>query len=917
MDERELIHVSGKCCYMMMDKIKIIIKGYDVKEDGCGKYFCDGINEWITVEDDEVWKEQVEIEYENDSKYDKLFSLKSRFFSKYVYCNKTNKQDILVSKWKDVWNCERNDYIEYKSDFYRVFIIKVRQECSDDTRQQCRITSLSELKKPPPRTNVINIAYDCETIANAKGIHSPYILYAKAFDSEGEYDCVDKELFSRDNYDSEWDLGFLFSEWIRKEILLPLHSDGLAEGTRYTIRITGFNNFRFDDNFVLEHVRQWAGTSNLNKRFGKVTNCVFRYRNVDIEFVDLITWIPDMSLRDACDYYELNTSKMEFNIVEYNNDCKKKKEFIKYSSDVMDAVKYLSKKDIRTKMEIKKKYSTEYGIDIWSLVKDYCIKDVEVTIMLYQKIEQVFKGILNELTKEGIFTNHRDFMRYWSIPQFANNIYKQMRAKEQVGDLSLSPDLGRFINKSYFGGRVWHTFIGSYYQPSGLEYQDVTSEYALAMKSFFPYIPNKHYVLEEYINIDPDIKYYQDMIDKIYERRKIHKNEKRLFDYEYLADLDRTKFIFMCDIYMPANEGDLILFAPVPTNVSHATVHTELHYLNCSQKNRILNSTHVKTLLLAGWRVELKQNPHNIVWKYCDTIFLRYIELIGKMKSDSRMEGNKALGKLLKRLLTALYGKQAQRVQNDIHSQTMKHGEISNMRFTNEKWDESKIYNASFICAEANWIIFSTMYRLSATNIYMDRPLSFKCGQILYCDTDSICFDPNLCDSIEFKQSEYIGNFNIFTSDFDITWKQKYGGFDELIVLGKKSYFVCDKRKVLSKKLKGVHTSEVAVFDYKTIKQLFNNKHGLTIDFEGLSRVSFECDKFSSRSNYAIEFFKDIKEVNLKKTISMPKSKNFIEMKCTNEIVLNNNNDNLSCKVMEEYISFLIFISSNDSLIVQ
>jgi len=55
------------------NKIKIIIKGYDVKEDGCGKYFCDGINEWITVEDDEVWKEQVEIEYENDSNMTNYF----------------------------------------------------------------------------------------------------------------------------------------------------------------------------------------------------------------------------------------------------------------------------------------------------------------------------------------------------------------------------------------------------------------------------------------------------------------------------------------------------------------------------------------------------------------------------------------------------------------------------------------------------------------------------------------------------------------------------------------------------------------------------------------------------------------------------------------------------------------------------
>lgn len=876
-------------------------------------------------------------------KYDGRLTVNGMIYSKVIYLKRA--APMLRGKEKsNMFEVGRNGYIELEWKWYRAVLIQYRATCEEYLiNEQQNVKQMFDISNVLPRHkktykihSTICIAYDCETI-QVNDRHVPYMLYAKEFTPNEPYDPEEGMIFESQEWGESNAVGYEFVNWIFENIVQQMIDDQCNRYDNMLIRLVGFNNYRFDDNFIIDALRKRPEISMyLNSRFGKSTQEVFWYKGIRIEICDMVTWCPDMSLKQATEDYELTTQKMDVNIVEYNNACKRKGEFITRDT-IANASKIMTGQPMRIMLFLRQKYMVEGVVDVWKLIQDYCRVDVEVVIQLYLKIRETYDTLrlrVNELSPTR-HLQHKDFMFYWSVPQLANDINMCLNfGQPGTGIMECCSGLGQFIGQSYFGGRVWMSCIGEYISSSegGLEYQDVTSEYALAMTGWYPFIPRSHtkgakrclvkscnedeekykvpYWEYKEIEINPEIQTLQDIIDTIYHERARRKADRSLFDFEYMRVLDSIKFIVRCNVYAP-EEGDLIMYGPIPMKryINNLSI-GELFFSNKDQPNRILNSVHIRTLLMAGWRVEVLQDEYNILFHQQCKVFNQFIEIIGSDKTKAREDGNKTLGKLLKRVLTSLYGKQAQRVDNKLHTQTLKDNRLGNFDVRVENWGKSRVYHATFICAYANDILFTTMYKLCSRYVYLDRPLSDKTGLILYADTDSIVFDPDLCEKYEFTQGEDIGVYDDVANEFKITWKRKYTEkhIASGLFIAKKVYMMLDSnKKFICVKIKGVHSGQMNQFTYPILKNIIHSKHGNQITFETLTRTKepIKPDDFNSPN----DFIRSIKEAMQKKTLSVMKE-NFESIKSTNEIVIKNNKQQLDKEILNEttnhHLEFII-----------
>jgi len=810
--------------------------------------------------------------------------------------------------------CKRNDYLCWNNHKYRIMTMNYKRNNGD--LKKYRLVKYREAK-PTEFEQTISIIYDCETCV-IENKHQPYMLYAVVkypysltVDAEPEsFLYVEKDITKESSAGEEFVL------WMRNEILSPLYE--MTDRYRFRVEITGFNNFRFDDTFILDALRTIPGIrGSFNARFGKVSNEELVLNNITIAICDLSKWIPNMSLKKACIDYEINASKMDIDIVTYNNDSVTNGGLIEEVSTLNELKKYVAGdgKNPRNMMLLQKKYKKENGkFNVLEMITDYCIKDVETTADLYESIKTNMVHIMKQCKLAGYTTQHNAFMKYWSVPQFAMDIFKKMLKKHGSRKIVFDPKQARFIYNSYFGGRTIMSMIGQYEAVGELIYQDITSMYAMAMnKSPFPE------PCEDSVEIDVDIEVYQKIIDDLIEKRKEAKLNKDLFNFKPYLTLNSFIGFFRCDIF-PPDEGDLIAFGPVPLKVAiNDGDITQLTFPNTIQRDRILNTIHFKTLIMSGWKIKLISDNCNIVFHKTRDIFTEYMEFLGTMKTQARLDENKTLAKLLKNFLTTIYGKHAQKPVNSMHKQTIYKNEdyviLKNERYKEENWNSSLHYISSCICAYANDILFTTMYKLQQTNIYLDKPLSYKVGALNYCDTDSIVYDSGLCDNIVFEQNEVIGWFLPEENDFYVTWKRKYGDQKVcgIIIIAKKVYFVLVSDghggyKMICKKIKGVHTEQIDQFSFDDLKTMLDTNVGKEIQFKALLRVSAKLpDYVNINSNSDKDFIKMITEGTLKKTLTAEKK--YVKEECTNEIVYLKNKDFLEKNLYKNNIKhFLVFI---------
>lgn len=855
--------------------------------------------------------------------YDLIISLQTSIFIIFFCCRSTRNKKLL---WNGNGNLlKKNTRFMFNNAYYRIGKIeeynkKTSLIINNDIRMTKTISmdfSKFIFKRSTMNINdldVFTIIYDIESMS-VNGRHYPYMIYAKItslnwpcfkLKSSNLTENIDiysndyiKQILNDDSFKTEMishenqifyaaemfyeqlttsNIVDQFINWIYK-IIKQNHS---IIQSNFNCRLIGFNNHRFDNNFILQGFRKWKNFKLIyNKRFNKVNliKCILRISNNTINFYvdDMIKLLPETTLMKACKDYQIENSKIDFDIVKYNNLCSQNQHIYIYSNNIHSFIN-------------DEKLSNEGNI--FNIIKHYCKLDVDSTCELYLKISDLIFKLYYLLAKFNIRIRYLNFFNYISIPQMAFDIFKDIAINENFNFGRTKDEFkNEFIITSCIGGRVNYGILGEYYSDN-IKYMDVTSEYPLSMTAPFPSFKSSPI-------INPNVDELNKTLIKIINSRNEFFNKG---DYKTTTYFSELFFgIFKVDLYPPKNKIDLICWAPIPIKIEGRNF-----FKNCKQKDRIINSIHIRTLIYAGWNVIIKQDSNNILFTSTEKIFLPFISLIGAMKTHYTPI-NKSFAKLCKLVMNSVAGKLAQKPTANYYKNTSEStldgfSITQNETSTQTDFSTSLHYLSSYVTGYANWILYSTAYKLSRYSIYNN--INERAGLLLYTDTDSIIYDSSKTNYNDFVISEQLGRWNDSRCDFDITWKEEHPNeIKKVIVIARKSYALFNNNnEPIDIKLKGIHSKQAKQFNYQILKQVCSKEYqSETIRFQGLRQDHFTSIK---------DIYKKISETTLVKTLNLESSFNLIKHPLIKDNY-NNNNFNQTWNTTINCSNYLVFTQAD------
>lgn len=783
-----------------------------------------------------------------------------------------------VSKMKPVvpifW-AKRNDHIVYEEKRYR--ITRFTDESYGSLQYDYTIRPFSKICDYSLKARPMLVCYDCETCMFKAPRHSPYLMYA-IFTTNCEFivDYKREEAFEHFNMDIESSIGTKFVWWIQD----LLHEFQATQDT--PMRVFGYNNNNFDDNFILQAFIDNNWSIQQRTRNKRISATYLQREHMRVQLVDLIKWIPDTSLSEACKDFGTLDQKAEVDIVYYNSIIEKSREKCLYlpwkGATPEDPCMYnLAKKPpMSTKFSFFDKNYLDKETKLysaWQFVYDYCRQDVIATFGLYSKINDTLGTIVDYFEeKENLKLPSKDIFDYLSPAHFISVIYKQIFTLQgQVRIKMENMDFCRTVLKAYYGGLVNFGAIGEY--RGQLNYMDVTSMYPLAMTGLFPSIRSEEDIV---YGRNVNITFIQRILDDALEKRNAAKQNKQLTDYTlYLYELCQLKAIVECSYYPPEDKTNLITFAPCPYRFNRKD---KIIYEQKARENVILCTAEFKNLIMAGFKIIVHESKYNIMFPSCDYIFKPIMKPLGDMKAEAKQSDNNALKKLIKLFMNSIAGKLGQNVIHTIgSSRTMAHNLVEILESDEVNLGSSLHYLACFITAESRHILYSVMYRMQLKHIYEGVPLSARVGSLLYLDTDSIVYDNNLIDqdNYKFNFGDELGYYQEEKCEYFITWKQKYAGVNGMIILARKAYVtlkISEKQgketiAIASRTLKGMHKMHMSSLTYENFKKrLRGDKEPQEI--KTLLKQQTKLDNVTNNSTNNKSFIKEIIEKVVKKTIS-------------------------------------------------
>lgn len=864
---------------------KSLVKNFDLADL---KYVINSESEILFNENDntDLWSNLYTIkiiDVKNTSNYDEITYMHGPALEKYsliihvnfesyikiLYCVKKEKKKKTAHGFSLPAIANRYNYIIQNGESY--YVSKVSLKYCKLSSENYKINNF-QVRKALSKRMIIEICYDCETIV-MEGFHQPYLLFATwnknyCYDSGfGEFMYVLEDT----NDITKSNAGKAFVDWIFSFYMEKYPYE-------YEFYIFGYNSDRFDLNFIVNEFRSKKNIRmNYLSREGKITEFVANWQNTVFRFKDIFKYIPDMSLKDACLYYEVDDRKMDVDIVKYNNMSKSENKLILTFNDKKDFESCLKNASVVDKIKISRKYFDEDNKNyrIFDLIIDYCKADVLATMALFNVIQSSYQEIVKELElKYEVKVKYVNIFEFISVPSMAFYFFKLIAIKEKRKHLTfLNQELANFIYQSFIAGRTCFSLIGKY-NVQEFGYFDIRSQYPLVMKGLFPVVDSSADILMgqdiDYEDLENDLIYLKKM-------RNFYIFEKNDFNsVDYFNSWDKKKAIYMCTIIPPKDSTELLsCFPPIAQRIFDKSVNDKkLIYYNVKQEHRIITSDHIKTLIYGGWDVIFEKNPNDIQFLKCDYFFKSYVDFFSYYKTKAKADGNKALAKWAKGLLNYLYGKTC---LSPTSVNTCQYGtsdedglyKCDSFKFEKDDWSQSLHYLAVFITSQANWILFSTLYRLSQNYIINKIPHEIRTGSIIYVDTDSIIYDKKLCYDLKFEISEELGYFEELKSDFFVTWGTKYANAEWIIVYSKKCYIIGKKEKILSCKLKGIHKFQAELFNYENFIKMLTHKK--VIKFISLQRNKKDLKNFSSASNYLQDFVVDIVENEFQKTLQIEK----------------------------------------------
>jgi hypothetical protein len=820
-----------------------------------------------------------------------VFILKFTFFIRTLFCTKPlpNKKKDSIS----IYRCEnRHDRFIYENVLYKVN--RFEEASFGHVRESSvKLTSFYNPRKDNSITlEIPTVCYDVETCVFQNKQHQAYLLCYKY--SSGRLYVQD---YDTDVLISHYDLTTKSS--IGHQFCMSIISlCSINELTK--LIIFGYNNNNFDDHFILEAFCNNGFTLEKHERNAKVSNTILTKGELTIEIKDLIKWLPDVSLSEACINFNTKELKGECKIVPYNKMCEKEKRIIMFCSPEEFWPIAGSPNTIQQRKLKQTKYFSEGKFNVLAYVEDYCRDDVKATYGLYLCLNRSFL-ILSEYFKDkfNIELRKKSILHYLSPAFVSSLIYKQ--AFDQQGlrkiffnDFKMLAD----IKEAYFGGLVAHSYVGLY-ESKNLKTYDVTAQYPSVMTGNYPAIrKRKDFVL----GLDIDIDKCQSIIDGITKAREIALKNERLFVFNYFKPFDTFKGIFYCNINAPIDENNNICQAPMPQRQYGSE---RLLYNHESKRDQFICTSDMKSLILAGFTITLKEHASNLLFNKFEPLFKSVLLLLNDYKVAAKDNDDEAIKKLIKLLMNSISGKLGQHIEHtitDFFESDNSHKYLKTKQSNNKS---SLHYLACFITAEARHVIYSKIYQLHESCIYKREPMSMRTGRFLYCDTDSITLDIELSDPINFIIGNELGYWDEDNCCFVMNWKEKvYPNQTGLFILGRKSYAACnvEKKVLICKTLKGIKSELLEYVTFDSMKEICDNIP------QTLKRSGLKKELFKNEYNN-INYAKALMEVQFTMKLKISNHNKYIE--CTHPKIVETNKHNLLTTIYKDTVKhFLKFCVS-------
>ena len=839
---------------------------------------------------------------ENYDKYTHYAKIQTPFFTIYVALKMVT---ILPKKTQvlSINDLSRNIYFTHAGYTYRVMKIEDTKYLNVIKKSQLVLKKFNRTKTTYYKP--IMLCFDIETV-QYKDKLVPFIIVCKEVGEGGELFVWKKHILKFDIWIDEFKEGVeLFCSWLFKFCLSVSkfyncsRTSGVEDLNYAEVRLFGFNNNNFDNHLVFEVMRNTFNgfVYSYQSRYGKTTSFQFQKDNFVLSIVDLIKWFPASSLAKACKDYSIKSAKYDVDILKYCNESSNSQKIL----DMVDDMQPYFKSTLDE--EFKALYKVGDSYNIYKLVVDYCIRDVDATIELYEKLDTNMQTVFDSFKELDISVPHRDIFAYISPPHLAFCILKDMLAQDKQKILCFNnEEQSEFIYKGYMGGRCQTSVYGEVAAtPSKTGdkgeyiYADVTSEYPTAMKAYFPDVREESSIL---IGYDINVEHLQQILDCALEKRnQLFYNKTLHNSCVYLSDINKFKGFFECNIYPPNDERLLSTWAPIGTRIQTKTS-VKLFFLNYAQKNLVLCTAHWNALILAGWKVEIVPNQYNIMFKEQSKLIKKYIEIVGKKKTEST--DNKTLRNFYKLMLNSLYGKLAQKPKHILHMQkgvnrNNMYNLVYNEKVEHDDWSSSYHYLGAYVTAYSNFIVFQTAYYAELEHLYDYKPLNLRTNICIYTDTDSLILNKwKMSSFLKFDISEEIGEWNDDKEEFDAKWKYEEFGcpITRVIVLSKKSYYLLgeDSNELLCIKAKGIHSHIAKTITYDIIKEVACGKPR-QFTFEGLAKQNININFDTC---FKQDIIKSIHARELKKTLAIDHLPHFMIIESKDPVDLHVNSLNLN-----------------------
>lgn len=849
-------------------------------------------------------------------KYDAIFRIETNIIRIFLYVKLNENVKKRKTPILSLNEVKRNCSFAYDNHVWRVLKIE-DEEFAKTTNDKFILKGFNKVKTNKQMPALI--CYDVETLWDKQGVLRPFVICAQTTVDDSKFLWYKTQVDLRD--ESDYDEGVkLFTDWIISKLEFVNKFYGCDLPSNYNhmhVRLFGYNNFNFDNHMFYDSLRLRLEKFSFiyNSRFGKTTNCNFKYRGLEFSCVDLIKFFPGRSLSSACASFKIKQAKYELNILKYVKACCDSQRIIEETRDINLFFKEGAEQDV----EFFKPFLKQNGsYDLYEFVRVYCERDVEATMELYNLTTQNIHHVFDSFEKINVFVPHYDIFSYISPPQISFILLKGLLANK--GEKLLVFQDNKYAAKvydTYFGGHTDYTLLGHCFPTPDATgnceyaYYDVTSEYPTTYDGYFACARNAESIL---IGDDFPLENLQKIIDVAKrERNELFANRTLHTTYAYLQEFCKYRIFAECNIAPPENKWEYGMWAPIGRKI-YTGNSVRLEFQNVAQKNRNCNTPQICLLILMGWTVVLVENETNICFTETERILQEYVQIVGKEKTKAF--NNKALRDIWKLFMNSLYGKLAMQYKNILGIQQTNCGEEMYVS-VNEKMEtfdfsQSYHYISADITGWATFLLNKKCYFAELSQIYDRKTLEERVNTVVYCDTDSLIFNKGkISPFLTFKISEEIGVWDSEMGMFDETYKEEVFGapIKSIIILAKKAYFPLDaENNLLSIKVKGLHKNEAKHITFDDLKRAADGKD-LKFNFPGIAKSSNYLEQQNLK--YREDFVKTLRNVMLKKTV---RRDNFydgdvLEVKCAETIKANR--DCLERKLYKDDVNnFLVFISS-------